>query len=194
MDIIIIQQLLERISNMIRTEMRTELIGRGLQPVQFEALYYLSICNRFSNTPKAVTEFLGLTKGTVSQTIKVLEIKGYVEKIADRNDKRITHLIMTKKGRQLLSDYFPSEKLLAACSDSEGGNTEFDPALLQQQLTLLLASIQKQHQYRSFGVCTSCKYHLNSNGGYVCGLTQLPLTADDITLICVEHQPVTKDK
>lgn len=194
MDLIIIQQLLERISNMIRTEMRTELIGYGLQPVQFDALYYLSICNRFSNTPKAVTEFLGLTKGTVSQTIKVLEIKGYVEKIADRNDKRITHLIMTKKGRKLLSDYFPSEKLLAACSDCEGEKTEFDPALLQQQLTLLLASIQKQHQSRSFGVCNSCKYHLDVNGGYVCGLTQLPLTADDITLICVEHQPVTKEK
>ncbi|MCP4956238.1 MAG: winged helix-turn-helix transcriptional regulator [Photobacterium aquimaris] len=194
MNINIIQQLLDRISNLIRAEMRTELIGHGLQPVQFDALYYLSICNRFSNTPKAVTEFLGLTKGTVSQTIKVLETKGYVEKLADSNDKRITHLIMTEKGRDLLGAYFPSTTLLDACSDSEGGSTAFDAALLQQQLTLLLASIQKQHRYRSFGVCKCCKYHQHVNDGYVCGLTQLPLTADDITLICVEHQPLTKQK
>ncbi|CEO41078.1 MarR family winged helix-turn-helix transcriptional regulator [Photobacterium kishitanii] len=194
MNIIIIQQLLDRIGNLIRVEMRTGLIEHGLQPVQFDALYYLSICNRFSNTPKAVTEFLGLTKGTVSQTIKVLETKGYIEKVADCADKRVMHLIMTVKGRQLLDDYFPSAKLLSACSGLEGENSEFDPELLQQQLILLLASMQKQHQYRSFGVCSTCQHHLHVNNGYVCGLTQLPLTSDDITLICVEHQRRTKEK
>ena len=36
-------------------------------------LFYLNQANRFSNTPQALTEYLGLTKGTVSQTVLVLE-------------------------------------------------------------------------------------------------------------------------
>jgi DNA-binding MarR family transcriptional regulator len=49
--------------------------AHGLQPVQLEVLNYLSSCNRYSDTPMAVTEYLGQTKGTVSQTIKTLEKK-----------------------------------------------------------------------------------------------------------------------
>ena len=52
----------------------------GLNPAQWEALRYLSRANRFSNSPIALTRFLGSTKGTISQTIKALERKGYIAK------------------------------------------------------------------------------------------------------------------
>ena len=50
----------------------------GLNPAQWEALRYLSRANRFSNSPIALTRFLGSTKGTISQTIKALERKGFI--------------------------------------------------------------------------------------------------------------------
>ncbi len=74
------QQILERLASLLRSESRTMLLEHGLQPVQFEALQYIANCNRYSDTPMAVTEFLGQTKGTVSQTLKVLEKKGLIEK------------------------------------------------------------------------------------------------------------------
>ena len=67
--------IIERLANVLRQEVRAEGQSLGLQPVQQEALYYLSICNRYSDTTLAVTEYLGLTKGTVSQSLKVLENK-----------------------------------------------------------------------------------------------------------------------
>nr|MBA3613554.1 MarR family transcriptional regulator [Nitrospirales bacterium] len=62
---------LERLTNLQRMEARAFGLRYGLQPVQMEALTYLTQCNRYSNTPQAVAEYLGLTKGTVSQSLQV---------------------------------------------------------------------------------------------------------------------------
>ena len=75
--------LIERLANLLRQETRLEGQSLGLQPIQQEALYYLSTCNRYSDTTLAVTEFLGLTKGTVSQSLKILESKALISKVKD---------------------------------------------------------------------------------------------------------------
>lgn len=187
-----LHQLLERIGNLIRNEARLGLMAHGLQPVQFDALYYLSVCNRFSDTPKGVTEYLGLTKGTVSQSIKVLEAKGFVEKRADPGDKRITHLEITHEGRALVAELFPSSvlKQLAHTSElsSDSEKQGLDLELLEGQLTTLLSLIQQQNQRKTFGQCATCA-HLrnNTDGSHFCGLTQEPLSHQDTQLICIEH-------
>lgn len=61
--------LLERIGNLLRAEERAAGLRHGPQPVHLQALRYVQSCNRYSNTPAALTEYLGLTKGTVSQTL-----------------------------------------------------------------------------------------------------------------------------
>ena len=76
-----IYQYLERMANLLRTDTRRSMVEKGLQPVQLEALHYLSQCNRYSDTPAAVADFLGLTKGTVSQTLGLLENVGMIEKL-----------------------------------------------------------------------------------------------------------------
>ena len=88
--------LIERIGNLLRTELRKSGHDLGLQPVHLEALHFLSICNRYSDTPMAVTDYLGATKGTVSQTLKVLETKGYLTKVVDVKDRRVQHLKVSK--------------------------------------------------------------------------------------------------
>ncbi|MCA9453857.1 MAG: MarR family transcriptional regulator, partial [Nitrospira sp.] len=93
---------LERLCNLQRMEARAFGLRYGLQPVQMEALTYLTQCNRYSNTPQAVAEYLGLTKGTVSQSLKVLEQKGFLRKEADHEDKRIVRLAPTTKGSNLV--------------------------------------------------------------------------------------------
>ncbi|GLQ29985.1 transcriptional regulator [Litoribrevibacter albus] len=164
----------------------------GLQPVQFDALYYLSVCNRFSDTPKGVTEYLGLTKGTVSQSIKVLEAKGFVEKRADLGDKRITHLVITSKGRAMVADLFPATVLKHLTDDSESyaefKDAGLDLELLEEQLKTLLSLIQQQNQRKTFGQCATCT-HLrhNPDGSHFCGLTQELLSHQDTQLICIEH-------
>ena len=56
--------LIERLGRLTTTEAHAE----GLLPVQWEVLRYLDRANRYSRTAVALTAYLGITKGTVSQT------------------------------------------------------------------------------------------------------------------------------
>lgn len=186
MNTLITQQLLERLASLLRSESRQLLLKFGLQPVQFEALHYLSICNRYSNTPMAVTEFLGQTKGTVSQTLKVLEKKKLLEKSVDLNDRRVTRLVLTKSGRDLVKKLLPSPILGSACE------LMGDEALqaTNSSLSSLLYYIQSANNFKTFGQCDTCRHNMkNDSDEYHCGLTKESLTKREISLSCREHQP-----
>lgn len=183
MNTLITQQLLERLASLLRSEGRNLLIEDGLQPVQFEALHYLSICNRYSDTPSGVTEYLGQTKGSVSQTLKVLEKKGLIVKASDSNDKRVSHMTVTKEGRKLVNRVLPSPLLQAALDDQ-------DIVKINASLSALLRAAQQANDFKSFGQCASCRHNIKSDtGDYLCGLTKEPLTRTEIQLICREHEP-----
>ncbi|MEE9326282.1 MAG: MarR family transcriptional regulator [Cocleimonas sp.] len=133
----------------------------------------------------AVTEYLGQTKGTVSQTLKVLERKKYLSKHSDDNDKRITHLNVTNTGNSLLRDSIPTPKFIRACEQlPDDLQTEISLALNQ-----LLLSFIESNEMKSFGVCSSCRYHQQKTGEhYFCNLVEEPLKKDEIELICREHK------
>ena len=178
------QNLLERLNNLLRMEVRSFGLKYGLQPIQIEALTYLTRCNRYSDTPQAVTEYLGLTKGTVSQSLKVLEQKGLLRKQQDTEDKRITHLAVTAKGKKLIEQAFPAKSLEAALSKTNflQGHT------LEETLRTLLHEMQEQHGRKTFAACHTCRFHERHKQGSVCGLTKEALSERDGQLICREHE------
>src|ERR1700754_3675828 len=90
---------LERLARL----MRAADFGDGLNPAQWEALRYLARANRFSNSPGALTRYLGATKGTVSQTVKSLERKSLIAKSGRADEKRSVALGLTDKGRGMLA-------------------------------------------------------------------------------------------
>jgi len=177
----------ERLSNLLRNETRREGSEYGLQPVQLEALHYLSICNRYSDTPMGVTEYLGQTKGTVSQSLKVLEKKRFLTKHTDKNDKRITHLKVSRSGKILLKQSIPPPLFTHACEHLN----ELSKTQIVTGLKELLQVVQRSNGMKSFGVCRTCRYNLkNEDGSYFCDLTKEPLSQSDVQLLCREHENV----
>ncbi|MEN8250900.1 MAG: MarR family transcriptional regulator [Bacteroidota bacterium] len=176
---------LERLSNLLRNEQRHEGMEYGLQPVQLEALHYLSICNRYSDTPMGVTDYLGQTKGTVSQSLKLLEKKGYISKHANKEDKRSVHLKVTDSGMKLIKSLIPTPLISNACDSLNEQEQEQIVMALRQ----LLQTIQHSNNMKTLGVCRTCRYHQKKNDNrYFCELTQESLTDDDIRRICREHE------
>jgi DNA-binding MarR family transcriptional regulator len=177
----------ERLGELLKVGVRQALTPIGLQPVQLEVLNYLSSCNKFSDTPMAVTEYLGQTKGTVSQTIKTLEHKGMVIKVADKSDKRISHIAITKLGNKVLEDNLPTNMFNNACNYLSDDKKES----IELALTELLIAIIKSNEMKTFGVCRSCRYNRKIKGvGYYCDLVKEPLSDSEILLICKEHKSV----
>ena len=179
------EQLLERLASLMRSKTRVSLIAHGLLPVQFEALHYLSRCNRYSDSPMAVVEYLGQTKGTVSQTLKILEKKGLLQKSTDTADKRVKHLIITAQGRALVGQILPSP-LLEMAAGLMGDN---QLSTVNAVLTELLRTLQRANQSKTFGQCGTCQHNITEpTGGHTCGLTKESLTVIDVSLICLEHE------
>lgn len=176
--------LIERLTSLMRIWNRQHPLLAELQPIQVSALVYLSRCNRYSNTPLAVTEYLGLTKGTVSQSLKALEAKGLIEKVQDPHDRRSVHLELTAPARELLAAIAPPQFLVAAL-EQLGERAQALEALFGD----LLRQIQRNQDVPGFGLCHTCRFHQQRDGAPFCGLTQEPLRQSDIELICREHQP-----
>jgi DNA-binding MarR family transcriptional regulator len=184
MDTNSIHEYLERLSNLTRSEIRRAGAKYDLQPIQIEALHYLAMCNRYSDTLTGVTEYLGQTKGTISQSLKVLERNGYLKRHPDKKDKRTTHLRVTKAGKKILMELIPSPILRNA-----GGhlNRQTQTQLISNLRALLMA-VQQANGMKSFGVCHSCRHNQRAkDGGVFCALTQEPLSEADVQLICREH-------
>ncbi|WP_447969264.1 MarR family winged helix-turn-helix transcriptional regulator [Nitrospira sp. M1] len=179
-----VHDILERLCNLLRMEMRTYGLKFGLQPVQIEALTYLTQCNRYSDTPQAVTEYLGLTKGTVSQSLKVLEQKGLLRKQQDRQDKRMVHLTPTTKGKKFIEQSIPAKGLETALETAHSFNLHE----LKEVLRGILRGMQRTNKRKTFAACHTCRFNEQHQGGYVCGLTREPLSKQEIQLICREHQ------
>ncbi|MDG1431396.1 MAG: MarR family winged helix-turn-helix transcriptional regulator [Paracoccaceae bacterium] len=74
---------------------------------------YLGQANRFSRSPSHVAEYLGTTRGTVSQSFKSLVQKGYVTEHRSKFDKRIISFELTASGKGHLKRKQPSH----GCTD-----------------------------------------------------------------------------
>ncbi len=181
-----LHHIIERIGNLLRNEDR--LLGQeyGLQPIHLQALHYLSQCNRYSDTPAALTDYLGQTKGTVSQSLLVLEEKGLIKKRQDREDRRVVRLSLTASGKAVVRKSIPPP-LLVEVLDSL---TEKEKKNLEESLMQLLRGLQRATDSRSFGVCRTCRFFEQEGNSYRCGLTLEPLSETDSQKICREHEDV----
>ena len=183
MEKVTVFDLIERMSALIRSEERKKCTAFGLQSVHLHVLDYLSRCNKYSDTPAALTNYLGMTRGTVSQTLLLLEKKGYVKKTTDTLDRRVVHLDLQAEGRAMLEQARPSELFNQAADllDREPlGNCD-------EALSNILSALQKSNKSHSFGLCQTCQFFTLLPEGYLCGLTKESLTKEDSGKICQEH-------
>ncbi len=167
---------LERLSRLSRAASHAS----GLNPAQWDALRYLARCNRFSNSPMALTHYLGATKGTISQTVAALVKKAAVSKTVRAGNSRSVALALTDLGKQFLLDdpLRPSETAI------EELNTKTKKRFARGVSELLESERQRQSQPR-FGTCSECRFYRSSPD--YCMKFEQSLTSADMKLICVEQ-------
>jgi len=176
--------LIERIANVLRAKRWRAGREFGLQPVHLQVLDYLNQCNRYSDTSVVLGKYLGITKGTLSQSISLLVNKDLLKKVGDENDKRIIHLKLTELGLASIAqmDFANMTDQL----EHELSTTDID--MIHRYLQLLLSRMQKPELSSSFGVCRTCKHFVTfADNHYQCGLTKEELSQEEIEQICHEY-------
>ncbi len=177
-----IAPLIERLSRILQNDTH----AHGLKPAQWEALRYLARANRFSRSPSALTAYLGLTKGTVSQTLQALDRKGLIRKTVADGDRRSVKLDLMKSGEKLLADD-PMADLGSSIADMPKAVREE----LGTSLERLLKGMLDARGGRPFGACHTCRHLCQDHGEgapHYCGLLKQSLSTDDIGRICMEQE------
>jgi MarR family transcriptional regulator, negative regulator of the multidrug operon emrRAB len=179
-------QLVERLGNLIRAEMRRVIGQEGLQPVHLEAMLFLNQANRFSNTPQALAEFLGVTKGTVSQSLLLLDRRGLIERYQDEVDRRVVRLRLSQQGEQMLEEMQPASMWQSATRNISANRIRNGVSALRETLYML----QSHNGARTFGVCNTCIYcQRKSQRTHHCALFAERLSGPETRLVCREHVP-----
>jgi len=158
----------------------------GLNPAQWEAMRYLDQANHRSRTPSCLAEYLGATKGTVSQTLIALEGKGLITRCKGGTDKRQVELCLTEPGREMLKKdpmrtlETAAGEIAADCGDA-----------LVRGLSRLLFDLQLQHDTVQFGVCQDCSLFCLREGEAEpdrCGLTGANIHEGESAKLCAHHR------
>ena len=176
----------ERLGTLTRARLRQAGLAHGLQTIHLQVLMYLRQANRLSNTPQATTEYLGLTKGTVSQSILVLARKRLITRQTDERDGRVVRLVLTERAQTLLKEISPLNVWREALQSASPARVSSAMQVLRQ----VLASLQTQSAQRTFGVCATCRHNQRLGPrSYFCALIQEKLSSPEVRLICRVHAP-----
>lgn len=178
---------LERIEQLLRSELRPLAGEVSLQWVHLRMLDYLARANDYSNTPLAVAEYLDLTKGTVSQSLILLESKGLLRRSEDSKDRRIVRLALTEAGRALVENVArKTAEFVGECACEQA---------LAVRLIEFLRCLQQKSGRRSFGLCADCGHHLAiAPGVWRCGLTGETLDAEARVKICRDFTATARER
>lgn len=167
----------------------SDAFGAGLNPAQWSALRYFERANRFSRTVSAFAEYHGTTRGTASQTIRVLVKKGYLRRLPALHDRRSFRLDLTERAQQELgSDPFAEFVSAAGTLPPE------QCSALARGLQAMLAQVLEKRAQRPFGVCTTCEHLCALDGqndercGFYCRLQNESLAEQELGRICVDHR------
>ena len=159
---------------------RAEDADATLTPAQWTALRFLSRANTASRTPSAFASFHATTRGTATQTLKALELKGLIRRGDAQGDGRKVCYDPTDQGRALLT-HDPLRDLTAAVAGLAPGL--FDA--LAQAMPKLVADLARRRDTPSFGTCTDCRHFEGHPQDAFCACMARMIALPETSQLCV---------
>lgn len=161
----------------------------GKNKIQIQILIFI----RFHSPDKCKVSYLAeefnMTKPTISDSIKVLLDKGFINKVRDHADKRSYIFTLTEKGKQIAEkvSFFTSalEKPILSLTQ-------------EQKITFLNTLLKLIYELNQSGVisiqrmCFTCAYYSRSaEGNHYCSLLKQELADSQIRIDCPDQAQVS---
>jgi DNA-binding MarR family transcriptional regulator len=178
---------LEKISEVFRVLLWTEAKEHKLSPIQMQLLIFI----KYHNSDKqrriaSMAREFNMTKATISDSIKVLEQKGLIERADDMLDNRSFNFSLTDKGVKLTGMIENFTKPL------DGAIATLSPQQKNEFLVSVFDLIFRLNQNGIIStqrMCYNCYYY---NGDrqqtHFCNLMQKELAIDELRIECPEHK------
>ncbi len=179
---------LDRIAQALRSMMWEAGKAHGLTPIQMQCLVFLKYHDDKRRRAGQLAKEFDVTPATVSQAIRVLLKKDFIEKQPLQDDARIQILNLTKQGQKICSQIDNWANNLLPLLDSA---TSDQKDLFLSMLMSLIESLQKTGNISVTRQCTTCRFfRAADNEMFFCKLLEKEMPAAGLRLDCPEHEAV----
>ena len=177
---------LERVSELFRVMLWEKAKPLKLSPLQIQLLIYISFHSPQKNKVTQLAHAFHLSKPTLSDALKVLRGKGYIQKNIEASDKRSHYLSLTQEGQKLLEDIaFFANPLVDLIRDWEKGEQE----AFYHSLLKLISTCHVQGLIDSQSMCYSCRYFEKKNSKPFCSFLKKSLETHQLRVDCPDYLP-----
>ncbi len=158
----------------------------GLSPTQGQILVALA---KEPLTGSELSRGLGVTLPTISDSVRVLVEKGFVDRRPDPRHPRASLLTLTAAGRRRATraSAWPEFMASAVSSLSEPEQSAFLSGLLK-----MIRTLQENGQIPTSRMCVTCvHFQPNAHGGptpHHCAFVDAPMAGDHLRVDCPEHE------
>lgn len=154
--------------------------GSDLTVAQWTAMRFFARANHLSRTPSAFASFHATTRGTASQIIKSLMLRGYLVRHAAADDRRSVRLELTSSGQAIMR-HDPLRDLTEAIDRLELRMR----TALRRALPALAGELAKIRDTVAFGTCGDCRHFSRGGTTSYCACVSGELPAADVGRLCV---------
>ena len=138
-----------------------------------------------------IAERLGISAASLSDSLRALESKQWIERLADPQDGRATLVRLTAPGRRLARKLNDPSQGIGALLEDLG---EADLGALLRVTQLLVHQAQQQGLASGVRSCLGCRYFQPNASGqkdkpHICGFLQQAFGDPELRTDCAEQEP-----
>ena len=177
---------LERLSETLKSLLWEQAKVHDISPIQIQILLFVSShSTSISNVSYLAKEF-NVTKATISDAVKVLLKKDYLEKDLSPTDKRRFNLKISKSGNKLVKNL---SEYASPISEELSNFTEKELIGAFDTISKLIFKLNQREVIQIQRTCFNCKYYKgDKKSHHYCNLIETKLKKQEIRLDCSEFE------
>lgn len=177
---------LERIAEVLKSLLWEKAKLYAISPLQIQILLFVANHRTAMCNVSYLAKEFNVTKATISDAVRVLVKKGYLEKDYSPEDNRRYNLLIREEGLALIQDLteysFPIQNELTAFSEE-------DLIAVFDTLSKLIYQLNQQGVIQVQRSCFTCSnYRGNKDDVHYCTLLEKELKSQEIRLDCNEYE------
>lgn len=181
---------LERLASVLRRMQWSAAYEEGLYPIQVQVLQLCATRQGTAMTLTALAAELNVSPASMSDTLRALEAKGLIVRTPNPEDRRSVVVVLSEKGKQLLSQISrwsePLEQVTESLSHAQR-------EVLYETLLELLRRLYQRGHIPMPHMCLTCRWlHYDERRmttPYWCELLKIELLPLDLRVECPDHMP-----
>lgn len=178
---------LGKFAEVFRVLFQSSAQGHGLSATQLQLLHFINFHpNPMHRRGAFMAKEFNVTKATISDSLKALEKKGLVQKLADEKDSRSSIIGLTAQGTAIAMATAgltaPLEAILALLPPEQKEH-------LIHTLFELIYRLNQAGVISTRRMCLNCRFYTGDHRStHYCNLIGQPLLAADLRLECAEFK------